>query len=91
MQNHGQYPIRYKNQSTEILLLEECWNKTMVFDDMLGAKQSGDIDIFFTRGRHQKIDIYYILQTWHDFLQNTIRNNSSVIVFFKQTLEKKLF
>ena len=30
---------------------------------MLGAKNSSQIDEFFTRGRHEDLDVYYISQS----------------------------
>ena len=56
----NQYPSKYQNQPTEILLLEDYEKKTIVFDDMLGSKEEKDIDAFFSRGRHQNLDISYI-------------------------------
>ena len=61
----NQYPSKYLNQSIEILTLEDYCNKTIFFDDMLGSKEAKDIDAFFTRGRHQNLDIYYISQSWY--------------------------
>ena len=61
--------------------------KTIVFDDMLGSKEAKDIDAFFTRGRHQNLDIYYISQSWYELPKNTIRNNCSRIMLFPQTLK----
>ena len=54
---------------------------------MLGSKEAKDIDAFFTRGRHQNLDIYYIFQSWYDLPKNTIRNNCSRIMLFPQTLK----
>ena len=34
------------------------------FDDMLGARNSSQIYEFFTRGRHEKLDVYYISQSF---------------------------
>ena len=34
------------------------------FDDMLGARNSSQIDEFFTRGRHKNLDVYYISQSY---------------------------
>ena len=56
----NQYPLKFHNQSSEILPLEHYGNKTIVFDDMLGSQEAKDIDAFLTRGRHQNLDIYYI-------------------------------
>ena len=62
----NQYLLKYHNQSSEILPLEDYGNKTSVFVDMLGSKEPEDIDAFFTRGRHQNLDIYYIPQSWYE-------------------------
>ena len=83
----NQYPSKYLNQSSEILPLEDYCNKTIVFDDMLGSKEAKDIDAFFSRGRHQNLDIYYISQSWYELPKNTIRNNCSRINLFPQTLK----
>ena len=53
---------------------------------MLLLKRANNIDLFFTRGRHNDIDIYYISQNDFHLPKNTIRNISKKIVFFKQTL-----
>ena len=83
----NQYPSKFHNQSREILPLEEYGNKTIVFVDMLGSKEAKDIDAFFTSGRHQNLDIYYISQSWYDLPKNTFRNNCSRIMLFPQTLK----
>ena len=80
-----QYPLKYKNQSTEIEPLEHYEDANLIFDDMLGSKQARDIDQFFCRGRHHNINIFYISQSWYALPKNTIRNNSSVICIFQQT------
>ena len=83
----NQYSSKFHNQSREILPLEDYGNKTIVFDDMLGSKEAKDFDAFFTRGRHQNLDIYYISQSWYELPKNTIRNNCSGIMLFPQTLK----
>ena len=35
----------------------------VTFDDMLGAKNSSQKDEFFTRRRHEDLDVYYISQS----------------------------
>ena len=56
----NQYPIIKAQSSDEIELEENYENSTVSFDDMLLLKQESNIDLFFTRRRHQNIDIYYI-------------------------------
>ena len=62
----NQYPSKYCNQSDEILPLKDYGHKTIVFDDILGSKEVKDIDAFFTRGRHQNVDIVYISPSWYE-------------------------
>ena len=53
---------------------------------MLLSKQKGSIDLFFTRGRPNKIDLYYISQSYFHPRKNTIRNNSKTFILFQPTL-----
>ena len=53
---------------------------------MLGARNSSERDEFFTRGRHEKLDVYYFSQSYFDLPRQSIRNNSDRIILFKQTL-----
>ena len=82
----NQYADIKAQTSDEIEPLENYENSTVVFDDMLLSKQESNIDLFFTRGRHKNIDIYYISQSYIHLPKNTIRNNSNKIILFKQTL-----
>ena len=51
---------------------------------MLDHKQK-EIEPFFTRGRHKDIDVYYLSQSYFVLPLQTIRNNSNIIILFKQT------
>ena len=82
----NQYPKIKAQTSDEIQPVEYQENSTVVFDDMLLSKQESNFDLFFTRGRHNNIDIYYISQSYFNLPKNTIRNNSNIISLFKQTL-----
>ena len=82
----NQYPNIKAQSSDEIQQLNEYENSVVVFDDMLQSKQESHIDLFFARGRHNNIDIYYISQSYFHLPKNTIRNNSNIIILFKQTL-----
>ena len=53
---------------------------------MLGAKNSSQLDEFFTRGRHEDLDVYYISQSYFALPRQSIRNNSDRLILFKQTL-----
>ena len=81
----NQYPSIKAQTSDEIKLLENYENSTVVFDDMLLSKLESIFDLFFTRGRHINIDIYYISKSYFHLPKNTIRKTSIVIILFKQT------
>ena len=53
---------------------------------MLGAKNSFQMDEFFTRGKHEDLDIYYISQSYFALPRQSIGNNSDSLILFKQTL-----
>ena len=80
----NQYPI-YKT-SNEIKPINKYKGSVVKFDDILGAKNSSQIDEFFTRGRHEIIDVYYISQSYFGLPRQSIRNNSDKLILFKQTL-----
>ena len=41
---------------------------------------------FFTRGRHEDLEVYYISQSYFAFSRQSIRNNCDRLILFKQTL-----
>ena len=80
----NQYP-NYKT-STEIKPINKYKGSVVILDDMLGAKNSSQIGEFFTRGRHEDLDVYYISQSYFALPRQSIRNNSDRLILFKQTL-----
>ena len=80
----NQYP-NYKT-STDIKPLNKYKGSIVIFDDMLGARNCSRIDEFFTRGRHEDLDVYYISQSYFALPRQSIRNNSDILILFKQTL-----
>ena len=80
----NQYP-NYKT-SNEIKPINKYKASIVIFDDMLGARNSSQIDKFFIRGRHEDLDVYYISQSYFALPRQSIRNNSDRIILFKQTL-----
>ena len=80
----NQYP-NYKT-STDIKPINKYKGSIVIFDDMLGARNSCQIDEFYTRGRHEDLDVYYISQSYFALPRQGIRNNSDILILFKQTL-----
>ena len=80
----NQYP-NYKT-SNEIKPINKYKGSVVIFDDMMGAKNSSQIDDFFTRGRHEDLDVYYISQSYFGLPRQSIRNNSDRLILIKQKL-----
>ena len=72
--------------SNEIKPINNYKGSVVIFDDMLGARNSSQIDEFFTRGRHEDLDVYYISQSYFGLSRQSIRNNNDRLILFKQTL-----
>ena len=66
--------------------IQDFQNCCVVFDDMLDSNRKL-IDPFFTRGRDNDLDVYYLSQSYFDLPKRTIRNNSNIIILFQQTLK----
>ena len=81
-------PNQYLNYKTsnEIMPINKYKGSIVIFDDMLGARNNSQIDEFFTRGRHEDLDVYYISQSYFALPRQSIRNNSDRLILFKQTL-----
>ena len=80
------YPNIKSQISEETQPLEHYENSTVVSDDFLLSKQESNINLFFTRGRHSNIDIYFISQSNFHLPKNTFRKNSNINFLFEQTL-----
>ena len=59
-------PNQYSNYktSTDIKPINKYKGSVVIFDDMLGAKNSSQTDEFFTRESHEDLDVYYISQSY---------------------------
>ena len=55
---------------------------------MLGARNSSQIDDFFTRGRHGDLDVYYMSQSYFGLPRQSLRNNRGRLILFKKHPER---
>ena len=69
----NQYP-KYRT-STDIKPINKYKGSVVIFDDMLGARNSSQLDEVFTRGGHENLDVYYISQSFFASPRQSIRNN----------------
>ena len=79
--------IKVKAINDEIKPVNENENCVIVFDDILGSTNSNYIDQYFIRGRHNRLDIYCLSQSYFDLPKRSIRNSSNKIILFDQTLK----
>ena len=63
-------PTRSPNQylnfktSNEIKPINKYKGSVVIFDDRLGAQNSSQIDEFYTRGRHEYLNVFYVSQSF---------------------------
>ena len=80
----NQYPTF--NTSNEIKPINKHKGSVVIFEVMLGAKNSSQKDEFFTRGRQEDLDVYYISQSYFALPRQSIKNKSDRLILLKQTL-----
>ena len=80
----NQYPNH--KTSNETKAITKCKGSLVIFDDMLGARNSSQINDFYTRGRHEELYVYYISQSFFPLPRQSIRNDCDILILFKQTL-----
>lgn len=72
------------NNNVEILEPSEASpNSVFVFDDVICEKQDV-IRSYFSMGRHNNIDCFYLAQTYSRVPKQLIRDNANLIILFKQ-------
>ena len=59
------FPNQYPNYETsnEIRPMNKNKESIVIFDVILGARNSSQIDEFFTRGRHEDLSVFYVSQS----------------------------
>ena len=77
--------LNYKT-STKIKPIDKYKGSVVIFDDMLGARNSSQIDNFYRRGRHENLEVYYISQSYFRLPRQNIRINCDRLILFNQTL-----
>ena len=60
----NQYPNKQYKTSNEIKPINKYKGSVVIFDDMLEAQRSSEIDEIFTKGRHEDLDFYYNSQSY---------------------------
>lgn len=58
-------------------------NSIFIFDDVVCENQSNILN-YFTMGRHQLVDCFYLSQTYTKIPKHLLRDNANFLVIFKQ-------
>ena len=71
-------PNQYPNYKTnnEIKSIDKHKGSVVISADMVGARNSSQMDEFFKRGRHENLDVFYISQSYFSLPRQSVRNNS---------------
>ena len=85
-EHYSKSKIKIKENGEEIKLLDDYVGGGVVSADMLNSKTGSENDQFFTKGRHKKLDVYYLSQSHFTLPRQKIRNNTNRKLWFQQTL-----
>ena len=80
----NQYPI-YKT-SNEYKVIDKYKGSVLFFDNMLGARNSSQIEEIYTTGKNENLDVYYNKQSYFALPRQSIRRNCDRLILFSQTI-----
>ena len=89
---HSDITIKFFNNVNDVIPPEKLpKNKKnlIVFDDCINEKNQNIMEKYFTRGRHQNVNVIYLSQSWFDLDKRSIRANSNYVILFKLTKKDK--
>jgi len=78
--------VTFHNPDEEIVdpsELDKDKTHVIVFDDVMGENQKVMTD-YFTRGRHNNVNVFYLCQSLHQLKKHGIRQNANTFVLFHQ-------
>ena len=78
--------VEYYDDSSNIpdpIELNKNHKNLIIFDDIMLEKQNKCED-YYTRGRHNNVDCFYISQNYTKLPRHTIRENSNLFILFPQ-------
>ena len=72
--------------SVDIKPINNYKGSVVIFDDMLGARNSSQKEEIFTSGTYENQHVYYSNQSYFGLPRQSIRYNSDRLILFIQTL-----
>jgi len=70
--------------------LDPNFNHIMVFDDVM-LKDQTVIKEYFTSGRQNNVNAFYLVQSLHKIAKQCIRKNANMLILFKQRKNSNIF
>ena len=62
---------------------DPAYKNLLILDDIMLGPQS-KVEAYYTRGRYNNFDVFYILQSYFRLPRQTVRENANFFVFFLQ-------
>lgn len=84
--NSKQQIAHFYSNSDDILppeKLDKKLSSVVIFDDVMLEKQK-IIEAFFSQGRHNNADCFYLCQSFFRIPKQVVRDNANMIIIFKQ-------
>jgi len=78
--------ITFYNDDDKIIKpseLDESKTHIMIFDDVMTEKQKVITD-YFTKGRHNNVNVFYLCQSIYKLKKHGIRQNANIFILFHQ-------
>ena len=76
-------PSDEKTTLLDPIELDKNQNHVMVFDDVMLEDQTM-IKKYFCSGRHNNVNVFYLVQSLHKIAKHCIRENANMFILFKQ-------
>lgn len=58
-------------------------NSVVIFDDVVGNESQSNIKNYFCMGRHAKLDVFFLSQSYTRIDKQLIRSNTNFLIAFK--------
>lgn len=72
------------NEEKEVISPNDAFSDSVIiFDDIICENQT-NIRNYFTMGRHNRIDCFYLAQTYSKIPKQLLRDNANFLIIFKQ-------
>lgn len=72
------------NHNSEIISPHDALPESIIIFDDVACENQNNIRDYFAMGRHKKIDCFYMNQTYTKVPKQLVRDNSNLIILFKQ-------